>query len=318
MVRGPKGTLFVGTRVLGRVYAVVDRDGDGRADEIITLLRGLDMPNGVAFQGGALYVAEAHRILRFDNIEERLRDPPAPVVVSDGFPTDVEHAPKFIAFGPDGWLYVPVGAPCNICERDDQRYGSIMRLRPDGSALEIYAQGIRNTLGFDWHPRSRELWFTENGRDELGDDLPPDELNSAPHSGMHFGFPYCHGRDIADPYFGKERDCRDFVPPIAELGPHVAALGMLFYTGSMFPTAYRDQILIAEHGSWNRNTPVGYRITLVKLDGARAVSYETFVSGWLLWRYKWGRPAELLLLPDGSLLVSDDYAGAIYRITFRQ
>ncbi len=316
MSRGTQGTLFVGTRKVGKLYAVVDRNGDHRADEVIVLDDGMNMPNGVAFRDGDLYVAEVNRVLRYENIEARLHDPPKPVVVNTGFPSDRHHGWKFIRFGPDGRLYVPVGAPCNICESEDPRYASILRMHPDGTGLESFAGGVRNTVGFDWHPGTGELWFTDNGRDWMGDDLPPDELNRAPVADLHFGFPYCHGGDLPDPEFGARRPCQAFVPPAMKLGPHVAALGMRFYGGAMFPEGYRKQIFIAEHGSWNRSEPIGYRVSLVRLQGERAVSYEVFAEGWLQGEKPWGRPVDLLVLPDGSLLVSDDHAGAIYRITY--
>ncbi|RNC71763.1 MAG: sorbosone dehydrogenase family protein [Desulfuromonadales bacterium] len=318
MALGAKGTLFVGSRGEGKVYAVIDRNGDHRADELLTIASGLNSPNGVAFRDGSLYVAEISRVLRFDAIEERLTAPPKPVVVNASFPTKTHHGWKFIRFGPDGRLYVPVGAPCNVCDEKDPRFASIMRMDADGRNLEIYARGVRNSVGFDWHPRTRELWFTDNGRDWLGDDRPPDELNRAPGPGLHFGFPYWHGRNIPDPRYGTKRRQEEFVPPEKELGPHVAALGMRFYTGAMFPATYRDQIFIAEHGSWNRSDPLGYRITLVRLSENRAVSYETFAEGWLQDSNAWGRPVDLQVMPDGSLLVSDDKAGAIYRISYRR
>jgi glucose/arabinose dehydrogenase len=252
MTLSPNGALFVGTREAGKVYAVLDHDKDQKADEVVTIAQGLNMPNGVAFRDGALYVAEVNRVLRYDRIESSLRNPPRPIVVTDRFPKDRHHGWKFIRFGPDGLLYVPVGAPCNVCERDDPRYASIMRMKPDGTGLEVFAHGVRNTVGFDWHPETHELWFTDNGRDLLGDDLPPDELNHAPGKGRHFGFPYCHGKNTSDPEFGKKRECKEFTPPAMELGPHVASLGMRFYTGTMFPPEYKNQILIAEHGSWNQ------------------------------------------------------------------
>lgn len=317
MTLSPDGTLFVGTRDAGNVYAVLDRDGNNRADEVITIARGMNMPNGVAFRDGSLYLAELNRVLRYDNIEANLNNPPAPVVVNDSFPSDRHHGWKFIRFGPDGMLYVPVGAPCNVCERDDERYASIMRMQPDGTGLEVVAHGVRNTVGFDWDPGTGELWFTDNGRDMMGDDIPPDELNHAPEAGLHFGFPYCHGGDIPDPDFGENRQCAEFTPPAMKLGPHVASLGMRFYTGSMFPQEYQDQIFIAEHGSWNRTTPIGYRVTLVRLVGNKAVSYEVFAEGWLQGDgTAWGRPVDVLVMPDGALLVSDDRAGVIYRIHF--
>ena len=301
---------------MGKVYAIVDRNRNNRADEVITVARGLRMPNGVAFRGGALYVGEVSRVLRYDNIEARLSNPPTPVVVNDTFPGDRHHGWKFIRFGPDGQLYVPVGAPCNVCERSDGHYALIMRMNPDGTGLEVFARGVRNTVGFDWHPETKTLWFTDNGRDWLGDDVPPDELNHAARKGLHFGFPYCHGGDISDPEFGGKHACEEFVPPAMKLGPHVAAIGMRFYTGTMFPDRYRNQIFIAEHGSWNRSTPIGYRVTLVRLEENRAVTYEVFAEGWLQGNAAWGRPADVLVMPDGALLVSDDRAGVIYRIVY--
>ena len=316
MTLSPSGILFVGSRGKGNVYAVLDHDRDYKADEVVVLASGMNMPNGVAFRDGALYVAEINRVLRFDQIESRLKNPPEPVVVNDSFPKDRHHGWKFIRFGPDGKLYVPVGAPCNVCLKEDPRYATIMRMNPDGSELEIFAHGVRNTVGFDWHPVTKELWFTDNGRDWLGDNLPPDELNHAPKPGLHFGFPFCHGKNIPDPRFGRPGKCQETTPPAMELGPHVAALGMRFYTGTMFPEEYKHQIFIAEHGSWNRTTKIGYRITLVRLKGNKAVSYEVFAEGWLQGRHAWGRPVDVEIMPDGSMLISDDKAGAIYRITY--
>lgn len=313
---GPGGVLFVGTRKAGKVYAVLDVDQDGAADESFVLADGLNMPNGVAFNGGSLYVAEVDRILRYDNPEQRLKEKIDPVVMNNSFPRDQHHGWKYIAFGPDGRLYVPVGAPCNVCEKNDPRYASIMRLNADGSGLEIVARGIRNTVGFDWHPETRELWFTNNGRDWMGDDLPPDTLHRISRKGQHFGFPYCHAGNIPDPKFGHSRTCREFDPPEVRLGPHVAPLGMKFYTGDMFPARYKNQIFIAEHGSWNRSEPIGYRITLITFDKDRPKAYQVFADGWLQGGNAWGRPVDVLVMPDGALLVSDDRAGAIYRITY--
>ena len=317
MTVSPKGTVFVGNRSGANVYAVVDANEDGKADHVYTIASGLDSPNGVAFRDGALYVAENSRILRFDDIEENLLHPPKPAVVNDDYPRDRAHGWKFIAFGPDGKLYVPVGAPCNICERSEPIYASITRINPDGTGREIFAQGVRNTVGFDWHPQTRELWFTDNGRDWMGDDMPADELNRAPRKGMHFGFPYIHQGDVPDPEYGRGKKMDEFTPPVRKLGPHVASLGMRFYTGRMFPEEYRGQIFIAEHGSWNRSTPIGYRVSLVKLSGNQAVSYEPFAEGWLQGRSAWGRPVDVLVMPDGALLVSDDKAGVIYRIAYQ-
>jgi len=321
MALGPGGTLFVGTRGEGKVYALRDTNGDHQADQILTLASGLNRPNGVAFRDGALYVAENSRVLRFDNIEARLANPPQPVVVNSTFPTEGHHGWKFIRFGPDGMLYVPVGAPCNVCEPDGPRFASIMRMRPDGSGLEVFARGIRNTVGFDWHPETRELWFTDNGRDLLGDNLPPDELNIAPRKDMNFGFPYCFGQNIPDPEYGRKRNCAEMTPAARDLDPHVAALGMRFYTGPPnggFPAQYRNQIFIAEHGSWNRSRKIGYRVMLVRLENNRPVSYEVFAEGWLQGERVSGRPVDVLVMPDGSLLVSDDMADSIYRITYKK
>jgi glucose/arabinose dehydrogenase len=320
MTLGADGTLFAGS-VEGRVYAISlgnARTSSSREPTVHTIASGLRQPVGVAFRDGALYVSAVSRILRFDDIERRLDRPPAPVVVSDRFPADAQHGWKFIAFGPDGKLYVPIGAPCNVCERDRDRYATIMRMNADGSGIETFARGIRNSVGFDWDPRTRELWFTNNGRDLMGDDVPPDTLNAARGAGLDFGFPYCHAGTIPDPEFGRAKPCNAFAPPAERLGPHVAALGMRFYTGAQFPQAYRDQIFIAEHGSWNRSSKVGYRVTVVKLDASRKpIRYEPFAEGWLADERAWGRPADVAVAPDGSLLVSDDAAGAIYRIRYR-
>jgi glucose/arabinose dehydrogenase len=317
MTHGEHGTLFVGTRREGKVYALRDADGDGRAEKVWTIASGLDEPNGVAVRDGALHVAEVSRVLRYDRIEERLDDPPAPVVVHDGLPRERAHGWKFVAFGPDGRLYVPVGAPGNaVLRADDPRFAAILRETEDRKGLEVFASGVRNTVGFDWHPETKELWFTDNGRDMMGDDVPPDELNVAPRPGLHFGYPFVHGRAVKDPEFGARSPGVGTTPPAMELGAHVAALGMRFYDGTMFPEAYRGHVFIAEHGSWNRSSPVGYRVTLVRLRDGRAVSYETFAEGWLVAGAAWGRPVDVEVARDGALLVSDDRAGAIYRITY--
>ena len=306
---GAKGTLFVGSRSGGAVHAVAP---GGR---VFRIADGLNMPNGVAFHEGALYVAEVHRILRYEGIESTLDKPPAPVVVYDKLPREVHHGWKFIRFGPDGRLYVPIGAPCNVCDREG--YGVIGRIDFSNKNLfEIFARGVRNSVGFDWHPVTRELWFTDNGRDWLGDDLPADELNHAPRAGMHFGFPHCHQGDLADPEFGRNRKCAEFEPPAQKLGPHVAALGMRFYSGTMFPAEFRNQIFIAEHGSWNRSRKTGYRLSVVRIDGTKVISYQPFAQGWLQGESAWGRPVDLEVLADGSIVVSDDSAGVIYRISY--
>ncbi|MFN8420198.1 MAG: PQQ-dependent sugar dehydrogenase [Anaerolineae bacterium] len=315
MVLGDNGTLFVGTRQAGNVYAIT---GSAGATQVYTIAQGLNSPNGVAFLNGSLYVAENTRILRFDNIEANLSNPQYSVIY-DGFPEQNSHGWKFIRFGPDGKLYVPIGMPCNICDADLSFYGTIMRMNPDGSGLEVYASGIRNTVGFDWQPGTNVLWFTDNGVDTLGADRPGDELNQAAVAGLNFGFPYCHAGSIVDPQFGGGRTCAEFTPSMQVLGAHVAALGMRFYTGTMFPAEYQNQIFIAEHGGSSTDNLVGYRVTLVTLDsGGKAISYQPFAEGWLQGGNAWGRPVDLQVLPDGSLLLSDDRAGAIYRISYGQ
>jgi glucose/arabinose dehydrogenase len=316
----PNGTLFVGTRGEGKVYALRDTDGDHRADEQYTIAEGLKLPNGVAFRDGSLYVVTRSQILRFDDIENKLANPPEPVVVYDQYPTENHHGWKYVAFGPDGKLYIPVGAPCNVCESEDEIFASITRINPDGTDLEVVQHGIRNSVGFDWHPQTGELWFTENGRDMMGDDVPYCELNRAPEEGMHFGFPYCHQGNIPDPKFGEQRDCSEFTPPVAKLGPHVAPLGMEFYTASMFPSDYQGNIFIAEHGSWNRSEKIGYRLMLATLNGNEVTSYEPFAEGWLDQEEDdvWGRPVDVEFLPDGSMLLSDDFADVIYRISYQE
>lgn len=318
MAMSPSGILFVGNRNEDQVYAVKDTDGDFKADKRWVIASGLNMPNGVAFKDGDLYVAEVSRILKFKDIENNLSHPGEPEVVYDQYPTETHHGWKYIAFGPDGKLYVPVGAPCNICEPEEPIYASITRMNDDGTNMEVFASGIRNTVGFTWHPETKALWFTDNGRDMMGDDIPPCEFNSAPTAGMHFGYPYCHGGTIKDPEFGDKRPCSDFTPPIQNLNAHVAPLGVKFYTGSMFPSEYKNQAFIAEHGSWNRTKKSGHLVSLVKLQDGKAVGYETFAEGWLNQdtQEAWGRPVDVLVLHDGSMLISDDKGGMIYRISY--
>lgn len=317
MAMSETGILFVGTRSNDKVYAVVDANKDGKADEVVEVASDLTSPNGVAMRNGDLYVAEISRILKFPNIEQTFRDKPKYEVVYDKYPTETHHGWKYIAFGPDGKLYVPVGAPCNICKEKDPVYASITRLNPDGSGMEVYAEGVRNTVGFDWHPETKNLYFTDNGRDMMGDNLPPDELNRATEKGQHFGYPYCHAGTISDPEFGNKGNCQDFVAPVQNLTPHGAALGMKFYTGKMFPQEYKNRIFIAEHGSWNRSKKSGYRLMQAITDGSGNItSYEPFAEGWLEGESDWGRPVDVLVMKDGSLLVSDDKNNAIYRITY--
>lgn len=319
MVMSSTGTLFIGTQRAGKVYAVKDTDGDQVADKRWEITSGMNNPNGVALKNGALYVAEISKVTRFDDIESKLDAPGQGKVINDQFPTEWPHGWKYIAFGPDGKLYVPVGAPFNI-GMPDERHAAIFRMNDDGTGLEKFASGIRNTVGFTWHPKTKEMWFTDNGRDMMGDDVPFCELNTAPKAGMNFGYPYFHSGTIKDPQFGGEHQASEFTAPAQNLGAHVAPLGLKFYTGNAFPAEYKDQLFIAEHGSWNRTKKNGYRVSLVRMKDGKAAGYETFASGWLdeTEQKAWGRPVDVLLLKDGSMLVSDDTAGVIYRITYKK
>lgn len=315
MTLGDKGTLFVGTRNEGKVYAVIPDETNPHKNKVITLASHLKLPNGVAFDKGSLYVAEMNRVLRYDDIESHLYNPPEPVVVSTALPTENHHGWRYIKFGPDEKLYISVGAPCNNCLRQDPHFATIMRMNKDGSDLEVFAKGVRNSLGFDWNPVTNALWFTDNSRDWMGDDLPPEKLNTAPKIGLNFGFPYCYGNNIPDPDNGKKFPCTAFVPPVFEMPAHVAPLGMLFYKGKMFPREYKNQIFIAEHGSWSRSSKVGYQVISVQNKNNKWVE-EPFVSGWMQNENVWGRPVDLLELPDGSLLISDDFANVIYQVVY--
>ncbi len=316
MALGDEGTVFVGSRSAGKVHAVVDADGDGVADAVYLVDDGLEMPSGLEFREGSLYVGALNRILRYDRIEERLANPPKPIVVTDALPDKTHHGWKYLRFGPDGWLYIPVGAPCNVC--DEPGFAEIRRLSLADGRMETWATGVRNSVGLAFQPASGDLWFTENGRDLLGDDLPGDELNHAPRAGMDFGYPWCHQGDSLDPEFGRGKDCADYTPPALVLGAHVAPLGLTFYTGEQFPDGYRGQLFIAQHGSWNRSQKVGYNLLLVHFDAqGRVGGSEVFARGWLQGQENWGRPSDVLQMPDGSLLVADDQAGAIYRIRYR-
>lgn len=303
----PSGTLFISTRDVGNVYAY--KDG-----KLYTIAQGLNMPNGIDFKDGSLFIAENNRITRWDGIEANLSHPPKPVVIVSDLPTKTHHGWRYIRFGPDGKLYVSIGAPCNECVIEDP-FGTILRMNPDGSNREVYARGIRNSVGFDWDPATQDLWFTDNGRDNLGNELPPDKLNHATKAGLNFGYPYCHGGDELDPELGKGHSCADYTPPVQKIPAHDANLGMRFYTGKMFPEEYAGNILIAEHGSWNRQPPRGYRISRVRVKDGKSLGYEIFAEGWLQGKKPWGRPVDVLVAPDGALLVSDDYAGVVYRIS---
>jgi glucose/arabinose dehydrogenase len=316
MCLSPNGTLFVGTKE-NKVYAVTDENHDGKADKVYEIASGLNAPNGVAFRDGSLYIGTISIIYRLDSIESKLDNPPKPVSVYDKYPTAKHHGNKFIAFGPDGKLYAPIGAPCNICD-SPKPYASITNINPNGTDFQIYATGVRDCVGFDWNPITKQLWFTDNGRDEMGDDIPSDELNNATQAGMNFGYPFCHEGDLLDPVYGKGKSCVDYTPPAKKLGAHVAALGMRFYTGSMFPADYKNAVFIAEHGSWNRSIPVGYRVVVAKMDSSGALADPVpFAEGWLQKVTSVnGRPVDVQVLADGSLLVSDDYKGLVYRISY--
>ena len=315
---GDKGTLFVSTRSGDRkVYAVVDKNKDGKADKTYTIAEKLRSPNGIAFRDGSLYVAEINRITRYDNIEDNLREIPEPVVVYDQLPTEGHHGWKYLEFGPDGKLYFNVGAPCNTCKEEDERFATIMRINADGTDPEVYVHGVRNSVGFDWHPEDGALWFTDNNPDNMGDDNPPCELNRATEQGQHFGFPHCHGGVYEDPEFAEGKTCDDFIAPALKLGAHVAPLGCKFYTGDQFPSEYKNSLFIAEHGSWNRTIPQGYRVNVARPDeDGNVFGFEVFADGWLERGKAWGRPVDVLPLPDGSLLVSDDKLGVVYKFTY--
>jgi glucose/arabinose dehydrogenase len=316
----PNGNLVVGTRDEGKVYMLKDIDQDNIVDEILVLAEKLKMPNGVAFKDGDLYVAEVNRIIKFANIQSITENNVPFEVIYEDLPSETHHGWKYISFGPDGKLYIPVGAPCNVCEPEEEIFSTITRINPDGTGFEIVQRGIRNTVGFDWHPITGELWFTDNGRDWLGDDQPFCEINRASSDNLHFGFPYCHQGDLPDPEFGSKRPCSEFTSPAYNLGPHVAPLGMEFYTGNMFPSHFSNKIFIAEHGSWNRTEKNGYRVMVATLEGNQVIKYEPFIEGWLDKELDEvsGRPVDIEIMPDGSMLVSDDYSDKIYRVVYNK
>ncbi len=312
------GVIFIGTGSEGKVYAVQDQNADGIADNRYVIAKNLLMPNGVAYKDGALYVAEVNRIIRFESILQHLDQPPKPSIVTDQFPSEKHHGWKYLRFGPDGKLYTAVGAPCNICKPENNMHSALVRLKPDGSDVEVIGKGIRSVVGFDWQPETNALFFSDNGRDYLGEDTPADELNRWSAVGDHFGFPYCHGGDVPDPEFSKERKCQEFVPPVWQFKAHVTPLGMHFYQGKQFPANYKNQLFVAQHGSWNRSEPQGYQVATVKFSQGKPVSEQTFVQGWLTKDGKvLGRPVDVAEMPDGSLLISDDQLGVIYRVSYQ-
>ena len=315
MTWGSKGTLFVSSRTAGNVYAVLDR---GNTREVKVIAKGLNLPNGVAFRDGTLYIAEVSRITKMVGIEDKLDNPPAMEVVYDTLPKDLPHGWKYLAFGPDGKLYFNIGAPCNICMPPDT-HANLSRVNPDGTGFEYVAHGVRNSVGFDWHPVTKTLYFATHGRDWLGDDSPSDRFDMVSQKGQHFGFPFCHQGDILDPEFGKGKNCNDYVKPLLKTGPHVAGNGVMFYTGSMFPPEYQNRVFLSQRGSWNRTQKIGFRVMMVTLDAKGGVAkYEPFAEGWLQGDQIWGRPVYTQQMKDGSLLIADDYAGAIYRVAYQR
>lgn len=324
----PDGVLYVGTRQsyprrqnIGKVYAVVDTDDDGLAETVHTVAEGLNVSNGVAFHQGSLYIAELNRVIRIDNVETDLGEQKPFTVINDDFPSDMMHGWKYLGIGPDNRIYVPVGAPCNICDRGADGYSNIQVMNLDGSDKQVYARGIRNTVGFDWHPDTGELWFTDNGSDGMGDELPNDELNHAPEQGMHFGYPFCHEGSLPDKDFGVGVDCGSYQQPVAKMGPHVAAIGMRFYTGEQFPETLRNQPIVALHGSWNRTKEAGhtgYKVVAPRIDeNNQFIEIQTLVEGWLEEDNSyWGRPVDIEMAPDGSVYISDDLAGVIYKLSY--
>jgi glucose/arabinose dehydrogenase len=318
---GDKGTVFVSNRLAKNVYAVVERGGKR---EVKTILKGLNSPNGITFSKGTLYVAERDRITRYDGIEDRLDNPPEAKLVIGGLdPTSQPgHFWKYLSLGPDGKLYFNIGSPQNIT-MPTYMQAAIMRVDPASGVLENYALGVRNTVGFDWHPKTRQLWFTDHGRDWISDELPSDELNVVKHQGEHFGFPYCHQGDTLDPVYGKDRSCAQFTAPVMNLGAHIAPLGTRFYTGKMFPAEYQNNIFIARHGSWNRSVKQGFDVYRVALDAkGKVAKAEPFLTGFITDDKgdppMWGRPVDVLVLKDGSMLVSDDYNGIVYRVSYKK
>jgi len=319
ITQSDNGIYYAGSRGAGNIYALIDLDKDNVIDKQVIIFKDLTYPTGIVWHNGDLYFTEINRVLKVINIDEVYDKNPTYEIVNDNFPTDEHHGWKYLDFGPDDKLYVPVGAPCNVCDKEDERYASIMRMNADGSKLEVFAKGVRNSVGFDFHPVTKNLFFTDNGRDWMGDDMPFCELNTAAKNGLHFGFPYCHSGVWLDDKFGKNKNCEDYVSPLQNLGPHTAPLGMAFYKGTQFPETYNNAIFIAEHGSWNRSKKIGYRISMVRLDeNGQSKGYEIFAEGWLDDGKVWGRPADVHMKNDGSLLITDDFANAIYRVTYEE
>ncbi|MGO3299492.1 MAG: PQQ-dependent sugar dehydrogenase [Pseudoalteromonas sp.] len=311
-----KGIVYVGSRKAGNVYALIDHNSDGVADKKMVVASDLNMPSGIAIKDGDLYVAEVERVIRFKDIDKHLKAPKFEVVY-DALPIERHHGWKFIRFSPTGELIIPVGVPCNICA-EDERFGRIFALDTNTKQLKTLAKGIRNSVGFDYHPSTQALWFSDNGRDMMGDDMPPDELNRLSQEGEHFGFPYVHAGAIIDPEFGKGKKIADYSSPALALGAHVAPLGIHFYRGKQFPSSYYGQLFVAEHGSWNRTKKAGYKVAVATIEQGRVVKYTPFITGFMQNEETFGRPVAFAEMADGSLLVSDDYANVIYRVSYKK
>lgn len=326
MALGATGIVYVGSRSEGKIHAVVDADKDGVAEKVVLIAENLTMPSGISYRNGDLFVSEVSKIHKFANIDDTYSTSPKSEIVVADLPAEKHHGWKNIDFGPDGWLYVPVGAPCNICETvddgkfNDERFSSILKFNLQTGDQEWVAKGVRNSVGFDWHPETKELWFSDNGRDWMGDDIPPCEINRVAQQGQHFGYPYFHGGDIPDPDFAGDKKAEDYVYPELNLGAHVAPLGIHFYNADQFPAAYKKRLFVAEHGSWNRSTKSGYRVMMATIEDNNVIDYQPFVDGFLNTQEDsaWGRPVAMLTLPDGSLLISDDFANAIYKVTYKK
>ena len=309
------GVLFVGSFQAGALYAVVPGEDWNAEPEVVAVANGLTMPSGIVLLGNDLYVAALNRVLRYPDIANTFRNQPTPETVTDALPSERHHGWKYLSVGPDGHLYVPVGAPCNICLSEDERFASILRMHPRTGEATLYARGVRNSVGMAWHSETGVLWFTDNGRDMLGDDVPPEEINRVLEVGAHYGYPHVHGVDILDPRFGDGHEPGKYTPPTFEIQAHSAALGIAFYNGSMFPADYAGALFIAEHGSWNRSSKVGYRVSVLR-PAESGLSYSPFVDVWLDGENSSGRPNDVLVAPDGSLLISDDQGGKIYRVAY--
>ncbi|OUS71242.1 sorbosone dehydrogenase [Pseudoalteromonas sp. A601] len=311
-----KGIVYVGSRKAGKVYALIDHNSDGVADKQILVASDLSMPSGLAIKGDDLYVGEVHRIIRFKNIDKQLKAPKYEVVY-DALPTERHHGWKFLRFAPTGELIIPVGVPCNICA-EDERFGRIFALDVNTKQITTLAKGVRNSVGFDFHPSTQAMWFSDNGRDMMGDDIPPDELNRLTNEGEHFGFPYVHAGAILDPEFGKGKSTSDYTAPALALAAHVAPLGIHFYNGKQFPSDYKQQLFVAEHGSWNRSKKSGYKVAVATIEQGRVIKYTPFITGFMKNEETLGRPVAFAELADGSLLISDDYANVIYRVSYKK